>query len=80
MKRNRRNDRSELANVIEEELGALLRAAREDQGLTRDEVAARLGVTVEEIVRIEAHTGRVTLGMLQRYAELLGKKVTLRFL
>ncbi|MFQ5632802.1 MAG: helix-turn-helix domain-containing protein [bacterium] len=71
---------NDLTNFIEEELGALLRSAREDQGLTRKQVAEKLGVTEEDILRIEKHAGKVTLGMLQKYADLLGKKVQLKFL
>lgn len=71
---------NDLTKFIEEELGALLRATREDQGLTRQEVAEKLGTTEDEIIRIETHTGKVTLGMLQKYANLLGKKVQLKFL
>lgn len=69
----------ELADFIEEELGALLRAAREDKGWTRREVAEKLGTTEEQIQQIEMHTGKVTLGFLQRYATLLGKKVQVKF-
>jgi transcriptional regulator with XRE-family HTH domain len=70
----------DLTDFIEQELGALLRAVREDQGLTRKEVAGKLGVTEDEILHIETHTGKVTLGMLQKYANLLGKKVQVKFL
>ena len=70
----------DLTNFIEEELGALLRAAREDQGLTRQAVAEKLGVTEQDIEMIEKHSGKVTLAMLQKYADLLGKKVQVKFL
>ncbi len=76
---NRRKEKTELANFIEEELGALLRAGREDKGWTREYVAARLGTTAEEIKRIEMRRGRIALGMVQKYAELLDKKVSIRF-
>lgn len=70
----------ELSSFIEEELGALLRAAREDLGMTRQQAAETLGVTEADIRKIEMHSGTVTLGMLEKYAKVLGKRVQLKFL
>ena len=71
---------NDLTKFIEEELGALLRATREDQGLTRKQVAEKLGVSEQEIEMLEKHSGKVTLGLLQKYANLINKKIQLKFL
>ncbi len=71
---------SELINFIEQEMGALLRAAREDKGWTRKEAADRIGVSEQEIEQIESHSGKVTLAVLQKYAEAVDKKVQIKFL
>lgn len=69
-----------MTEFIQEEIGALLRASREDQGITIDKAAKMVGVSVEEIVKIEKNVGTVSIGLLQRYAEVLGKKIQLKFL
>ena len=73
-------EKKELTDFIMAELGAMLRATREDKGLTRIEVAEKLGMDAEDITRIEQNIGNVTLSQLQRYAEFLNKRVQLKFL
>ena len=70
---------NELTKFIEEELGIILRRARKKKGWTMEEVAKKMGTSVDEIERIELHTGKVSLGMLQKYAEVVDKKIQLKF-
>ena len=76
---NPNRDKRNLTNYIEEELGAMLRSAREDLGLTRADVAEKLDVSEEDIANMETRQQEMALGLLQRYAELVNKKVHVRF-
>ena len=77
---DKKDERQKMTAFIQEEIGALLRASREDPGITIDKAAQMAGVSVEEIVKIEKNVGAVSIGLLQRYAEVLGKKIQLKFL
>ncbi len=76
---DKKEDRYKMTEFIQEEIGALLRATREDQGITTEKAAQMMDVSVEEIVKIEKNIGVVSIGLLQRYAEVLGKKIQLKF-
>ncbi len=56
-------------------IGVLLRQAREDAGMTQDEVAAKLGTQKSVISRIENHADNVTLNTLKQYANAVGRRV-----
>jgi len=58
-------------------VGALLRQAREEAGMTQAEVAKRLKTKKSAISRIENHAGDIRLSTLERYAEAVGYSLAL---
>jgi HTH-type transcriptional regulator/antitoxin HipB len=58
-------------------IGVLLREAREQAGLTQEELAHRLETKKSAISRIENHAGDIRLSTLERYATALGRSLTL---
>jgi HTH-type transcriptional regulator/antitoxin HipB len=58
-------------------VGVLLRQAREEAGLTQEEVAERLRTKKSAISRIENHAGDIRLSTLERYAKALGRQLSL---
>ena len=56
-------------------IGFLLRQAREELGMTQDEVAKKLRTKKSAISRIENHAEDIRLSTLNRYAEALGRKL-----
>ena len=58
-------------------LGAMLQLAREDAGMTQEQVAQRLGTKKSAISRIENNAGNLRLSTLQRYAEAVGRELVL---
>ena len=58
-------------------IGALLRRAREEAGLTQEELAVRIGTKKSAVSRMENHAGDIRLSTLERYAAALGKSLTL---
>jgi HTH-type transcriptional regulator / antitoxin HipB len=58
-------------------VGVLLRQAREESGLTQEELAARLETKKSAISRIENHAGDIRLSTLERYAKALGRQLSL---
>ena len=60
------------AGYTEFKIGAMLRQAREEAGLTQEEVAQRLHTKKSAISRIENHADDVRLSTLRRYAEAIG--------
>jgi len=58
-------------------IGVLLRQAREEAGLTQEEVAGRLNTKKSAISRIENHAGDIRLSTLERYASALGRQLAL---
>lgn len=56
-------------------IGVMLREAREDSGLTQDELAHRLKVRKTVISRIENHAEDIKLSTIERVATALGKKL-----
>ena len=53
-------------------IGVILRAAREEAGLTQDDLAERLHTKKSAISRIENHS------TLEKFAEAIGKRLTLK--
>jgi DNA-binding XRE family transcriptional regulator len=60
------------AGYTEFKIGVILRQAREEAGLTQEEVARRLHAQKSTISRIENHADDVRLSTLRRYAEAVG--------
>lgn len=58
-------------------VGVLLRQAREQAGLTQEELAERLETKKSAVSRIENHAGDIRLSTLERYARALGRSLSL---
>jgi len=58
-------------------VGILLKKAREEAGLTQDEIARKLKTKKSAISRIENHSEDIRLSTLKNYVEALGKKLQL---
>lgn len=58
-------------------VGALLRQAREQAGLTQEEVALRLDTKKSAISRIENSAGSIRLSTLERFARAVGRQLSL---
>jgi DNA-binding XRE family transcriptional regulator len=54
-------------------IGALLKQARENAGLTQEEVAKQMNTQKTAISRIENHAEDIRLSTLEKYAKTLGK-------
>ena len=59
-------------------IGVMLRTAREEAGLTQDELAGRLRTKKSAISRIENHAEDIRLSTLEKFAEAIGKRLSLR--
>lgn len=57
-------------------IGILLRQAREEAGLTQEQLAERLQTRKSAISRIENHAGDIRLSTLARYAKALGRQLS----
>ena len=62
---------------LEFKIGVLLRQAREEAGLTQEEVAEKLNTQKSAISRMENHAEDVRLSTLGKYAKVLGKRLYL---
>lgn len=58
-------------------IGVLLRQAREEMGVTQQEVAQKLNTTKSVISRMENHAEDIRLSTLSKYAKALGRKIKL---
>ena len=56
-------------------VGVMLRQAREQAGLTQEELARRLNTKKTAISRIENHAEDIKLSTLERVASALGKRL-----
>lgn len=59
-----------------EQLTAVLRDLRQQQGLTQTQVASGLGITQQSYSALEVHAGRMSVYRLLRLLALLGGTVT----
>ena len=60
-------------------LGVMLKLAREEAGMTQEQIAKKLHTNKTAISRIERHADDIRLSTLQKYAKALGKKLMLEF-
>lgn len=58
-------------------IGILLRRAREEAGMTQEEIAKILNTKKSAISRIENHAEDIRLSTLHKYTEALGKRLQL---
>lgn len=58
-------------------IGVLLKLAREDAGMTQEEVARKLNTKKSAISRIENHSEDIRLSTLEKYARAYGKTLKL---
>ena len=63
------------AGYADFKIGVILRQAREDAGLTQEELAHRLHTRKSAISRIENHAEDTRLSTLKQYASILGKRL-----
>lgn len=56
-------------------IGVLLRQAREEAGLTQEELARKLRTQKTAISRIENHADDIKLSTVKKFAHALGKRV-----
>ena len=59
-------------------IGVLLKQAREQAGLSQEELARRVGTKKTAISRIENHAQDIKLSTIQRVARALGKSLEVR--
>ena len=81
--KNRKKIDSEFALGFDEgyeefKIGLVLKNAREESGLTQEELAKKIKTTKSAISRIENHAKDIKLSTLTRVAGALGKKVSVK--
>jgi len=59
-------------------IGVMLKQAREEAGITQEELARRLDTKKTAISRIENHAEDIKLSTLEKFAQALGKHLTLK--
>ena len=59
-------------------IGAMLKQARIEAGITQEELAARLNTKKTAVSRIENHAEDIKLSTLEKFAEAIGKRLTLK--
>jgi len=59
-------------------IGLMLKEARENAGITQEELATRLSTKKSAISRIENHAEDVKLSTLEKFASSLGKNIEIR--
>ncbi len=56
-------------------IGVMLRVAREEAGLTQEQLALKLNTKKTAISRIENHAEDIKLSTLEKFAQALGKSL-----
>nr|BAJ06924.1 transcriptional regulator, XRE family [uncultured bacterium] len=59
-------------------IGVMLKIAREEAGLTQEQLAQKLQTKKSAISRIENHAEDIKLSTLEKFAQALGKKLLLK--
>jgi ribosome-binding protein aMBF1 (putative translation factor) len=79
--KRKKNNRDFATNFEERyenyKIGILLKQARQEAGLTQEEIAEKLKTKKSAISRIENHSEDIRLSTLKNYVEALGKKLQL---
>lgn len=78
----RKKKSSEFAKGFEEGyehfmIGLMLRRAREEAGMTQEELARKMNTKKSAISRIENHAEDIRLSTLKKFAEAVGRGLTL---
>ena len=63
------------SGYLEFKIGVMLRQAREEAGLTQEELARKLRTKKSAVSRLENHAEDIRLSTLGKYATALGKKL-----
>jgi transcriptional regulator with XRE-family HTH domain len=63
------------ATLIDQMVGARMKAARRERGLNQEEFASRLGVTFQQIQKYERGVNRVSASRLFKASQILSKPV-----
>ncbi|MBL7218836.1 MAG: helix-turn-helix transcriptional regulator [Phycisphaerae bacterium] len=58
-------------------IGVMLKQAREEAGMTQEELATRMNTKKTAISRIENHAEDIKLSTLEKFAHALGRKLKL---
>ncbi|MCG8604351.1 helix-turn-helix transcriptional regulator [bacterium] len=79
----RKKQSSDFAKTFESgyehfKIGVLLRQAREEAGVTQEQIAKRFNTKKSAISRIENHAEDIRLSTLHKYAQALGKSLHVR--
>jgi transcriptional regulator with XRE-family HTH domain len=64
------------SGYAEFKIGVMLRRAREEAGLTQEQIAEKLRTKKSAISRIETRAGDIRLSTLEKYAKALGRDLT----
>ncbi len=59
-------------------VGVMLKMAREEAGLTQEELAKKMNTKKSAISRIENHAEDIKLSTLEKFANALGKQIELK--
>jgi ribosome-binding protein aMBF1 (putative translation factor) len=59
-------------------IGVMLKVAREEAGITQEQLAEKLKTKKSAISRIENHAEDIKLSTLEKFAQALGKKLEVR--
>lgn len=82
IKRRKKKDKTFALNFDsgykEFKIGALLRHAREEAGLTQEELAKKVNTKKTAISRIENHAEDIKLSTLEKVARALGKDMQIK--
>ena len=77
-KRSRPFARSFEVGYRDFKIGAILKLAREQSGLTQDAVARKLKTKKTAISRIENHAEDIKLSTIERFAHAVGREIKLQ--
>jgi DNA-binding XRE family transcriptional regulator len=60
-------------------IGVMLKVAREEAGLTQEQLAEKLNTKKTAISRIENHAEDIKLSTIKKFAQALGKTIRIEF-